>query len=400
MNVQLWTPPRLAWTLLGLVVGLEVALLGLDIAAHHSSMGSAGSTVGGLLVFAAFASVGAVVASHRPENPIGWLFCAAAICMVLANLSGAYVDLATRRDLPGAVGVTVGASWTWILGIGLLVPLVLVFPDGRPLEWARPYVRPVVIAWLGVLVAATIVAPGELVHAQGSSPAIDNPIAMARLSMVLHVFAVVGGIALIGLSIVSLAVRWRRAGTERRQISWFLLSVAIIVAAILFSNVVHLPDAFWFPIWATIPVTIGIAVLRYRLYEIDVIVRRTLIYGVVSALLAGLYAGIVLVLQAAFGSVTRGNELAVAGSTLAVAALFRPLLRRVQTVIDRRFYRRRVDAEATLAQFAARLRHQADLDTLLAELDAVIGQTLAPAHLSLWLRIPVTRRNDPETVAE
>jgi hypothetical protein len=392
------TSTRLAWALLGVVVGLELALLGMGVAARHSTMGGVVSTVVGLLVFGAFAVVGAVVAAHRPENPIGWLFCAAAICMLLANVSGGYADLASRRGLPAAVDVAVAASWTWILGIGLLVPIVLVFPDGRPLEWARPYVRPVVVAWLGVLVVASIVAPGELLPARGAKPAVENPVAAPGLSAVLHGFAVAGGVALIALSVASLVIRWRRAGDERRQISWFLLSVAIVVAAILVSNVVNMPDAFWFPIWATIPVTIGIAVLRYRLYEIDVIVRRTLIYGAVSALLAACYFGIVVALQGAFGSITQGNELAVACSTLAVAALFRPLRRRVQTIVDRRFYRSKVDAEATLARFGARLRHEADLDTLLAELHAVVGQTLAPEHVSLWLR--ADDRNDLGTVAQ
>jgi hypothetical protein len=383
------------------VAALEVALVGMGIAAGQSSMGSVASTTVGLLVFGAFAAVGAVVAAHRPENPIGWLFCAAAICMVLANVTGAYVDLAYQRGLPGGVAVLVAGSWTWIVGIGLLVPIVLVFPDGRPLAWARPYLWPAVVAWLLVLVAANFVAPGELASAQGARPAIENPIAVAGLSTVLHGLAVAGGIVLVGLSVASLTVRWRRAGDERRQISWFLLSVAIVVLAIPLSNFVHVPDAFWFPIWATIPVTIGIAVLRYRLYEIDVIVRRTLIYGVLSALLAGAYFGIVVALQAAFGSVTQGNELAVACSTLAVAALFRPLRTRVQGVFDRRFYRSKVNAEKTLADFGARLRHEADLETLLEEVYAVVGLTMAPAHVSLWLRGEgPARRNDFETVAQ
>jgi hypothetical protein len=380
------TSTRLAWTLLGVVLALELAFVAMAIAARHSSIGGVASTIVGLVVFAAFGAVGAVVAAHRPENPIGWLFCAAAICMLLANVSGAYIDLVSRRGLPGGVGVAVGASWTWIVGIGLLVPIVLVFPDGRALRWARPYVWPVVAVWLGVLVAASVLTPGKLVSAQGSTPAIENPLGVAGLSTVLHVLAAAGGVVLVALSVISLTVRWRRAGDERRQISWFLLSVAIVVAAILVSNVVNMPNAFWFPIWATIPVTIGIAVLRYRLYEIDVIVRRTLIYGAVSALLAGCYFGIVVALQEAFGSVTQGNELAVACSTLAVAALFRPVQRRVQTVVDRRFYRSKVSAEATLARFAARLRHEADLDALLAELHGAVREAFQPSEVSLWLR--------------
>jgi hypothetical protein len=271
---------------------------------------------------------------------------------------------------------------------------VIVFPDGRPLERVRRYVTPVTVAWLVVLVVASTVTPGELIPAHGSRPAIENPIGVQGLSAPLHLLALVGGIALVGLSVVSVVVRWRRAGDERRQISWFLLSVAIVVTAIVVSDFVSFPDALWFPIWATIPVTIGIAVLRYRLYEIDVIVRRTLIYGVVTGLLVGCYAAIVLVLQAAFGSVTRGNEFAVAASTLAVATLFRPLRRRVQTAVDRRFYRSKIDTEAMLAHFGTRLQHEADVDALLAEIDRVVRDALQPALVAVWLR------NDPETATQ
>jgi hypothetical protein len=396
-------PARRAWALLGLVVFLELGFVAMGVAAHRSNLGGVVSTAVGLLVFAVFAAVGAVVASHRPENPIGWLFCGAAICMLLANVSAAYLDLAARRDLPGSVAVAVASSWTWIVGVGLLVPLVLVFPDGRPLEWARPVAKPFVLTWLGVVVAGSVVTPGELYPARPPRPAIENPLGVPALSSVLHALGIAGAVTLIAASLVSLAARWRRAGDQRRQITWFLLSVAVVVATIFLSSVVSFPEALWFPVWATIPVAMGIAVLRYRLYEIDVIVRKTLVYGAVSALLAGCYAAIVLTLQSAFGWVTRGNELAVAVSTLAVAALFRPVRSRIQAVVDGRFYRAKVDAEETLARFGARLRGDLDLDALGAEISAVVAETMRPAHVSLWLRdgyhgMGAAARNDPETV--
>jgi hypothetical protein len=396
-------PAGFAWALLGLVVLLELGYIAMGIAAHRSNLGGVASTAVALLVFAVFATVGAVVASHRPENPIGWLFCAAAICMLLANVSSAYLDLAARRNLPGSLAVAVASSWTWIAGIRLLVPLVLIFPDGRPLDRLRRYAKPVVGTWLGLVVVASFVTPGELYPARPPRPAIENPIGVPALSTPLHGLGIAGALALIAAGLVSLVVRWRRAGDERRQITWFLLSVAIVVAVILLSAVASFPEVLWFPVWATIPVAMGIAVLRYRLYEIDVIVRKTLVYGTVSALLAGFYAAIVLALQVAFGSVTRGNELAVAASTLAVAALFRPVRSRIQTVVDRRFYRAKVDAEETLARFGARLRGDLDLDALRAEIAAVVGETMRPAHVSLWLRDGIGRadaapRNDSGTL--
>ena len=199
---------------------------------------------------------------------------------------------------------------------------------------------------------------------------------------------VVLGIAAI-LSFASLVVRLRRAsGREREQLRFVVRAFAVCIALLLAAF--SMPNDWGWPFVvlaiAGIPIATGIAVVRHRLWDIDVIVRKTLVYGGVSALLAGLYFGIVIGLQAAFSGLTRGNDLAIAGSTLAVAALFRPARARIQAFVDRRFYRGRYDAEQTLAAFSARLRDEVDLDALATELGQVVRDTMRPAHVSLWLR--------------
>jgi hypothetical protein len=203
------------------------------------------------------------------------------------------------------------------------------------------------------------------------------------------------GVLVVTISAVAaLVYRLRTAPEQRQQIKWFLAAVAL---ALVFDLSLAIADAFsssfdggpaalWLAVLGTIPVSVGVAILRYRLYDIDRIINRTLVYGLVTAALAGLYFGIVLALQQLFSSFTQGNNLAIAGSTLAVAALFRPARRRIQAVVDRRFYRHRYNAQQTLEAFSARLREEIDLDTLTAELRAVVGETIQPAHVSLWIR--------------
>ena len=194
----------------------------------------------------------------------------------------------------------------------------------------------------------------------------------------------------------SLVVRFRRSsGVERQQLKWVAASGAFLAVCLVSG-----PLLFWWTpfdgVWdviaplgfAVFPVAVGFAVLRYRMYEIDRIINRTVVYAIVTALLAGLYFGIVIGLQQAFSGLTRGNDLAIAGSTLAVAALFRPARTRIQEFVDRRFYRRRYDAEQTLTAFVARLREEVDLDELGRDLGAAVNDTMQPVHVSLWLREP------------
>jgi hypothetical protein len=270
-----------------------------------------------------------------------------------------------------------------IAAIGLGAFLLLIYPTGQVLSrrW-RP------VSWLlvasGLVVSLdTVFGPGTLSSVEGAAKPvqIDAP------------FFVHGGWAWPGfllaglLAIVSVAVRYRRSdAVERQQLRWFLAAVPIFVTSI-----------FWVPSsdalaalvalgLASLPIAAGIAILRYRLYDLDLVVKRTLVYGVVTAGLAGLYFGIVLALQEVFSSVAGGSDLAVAISTLAVAVLFGPARRRVQRAVDRRFYRRRYDARRTLETFSARLRDEVDLDTLRAEMLGVVDETVQPSRVSLWLR--------------
>jgi hypothetical protein len=200
--------------------------------------------------------------------------------------------------------------------------------------------------------------------------------------------------ALLGLvCLAALAVRFRRArGVERQQLKWFLFASAITLASIIASQQQPVLRLLTVPLVATIPVATGIAILRYQLYDIDRLISRTLVYALLTALLGAVYAGVVLVLvQVSGGIATKPPSWAVAGATLAAAALFQPARRRIQAVVDRRFNRRRYDAARTVEAFGARMRDQIDLDTLSTELLAVVDQTMEPTRVSLWLRPSPTR---------
>jgi hypothetical protein len=382
---------RLAWSLWALVLALDIATSVFEIMAGKANGDAVATFVLAFIVFQTLATVGAIVASEHPGNPIGWLFLAAPILMMLANASGAYVDLAVKRSLPGAVFVDLAFGPAWLVGLGLILALVVLFPDGKP-----PSPR-----WrgLGRLVAAAMVFVG--VTAVFSQRKLDpplehtnNPVFNSGLAAVFAVVAVATGLFLVVAGLYSLTVRFRRNREQREQIKWVLLAVAFAVLVLIPSSIADslsasfdgFPDAVWLAVIGTIPLATAIAIFRYRLYEIDRIVNRALVYGIVTALLAGAYFGIVLALQEAFSGFTRGNDLAIAGSTLAVAALFRPARRRIQAFVDRRFYRRRYDAQQTLQEFSTRLRDEIDLGTLHSELERVVRDTMQPEHVSIWLR--------------
>ncbi len=354
----------------------------------------------GFAILVVCATVGALVVSRQPRNPIGWVLCAVAVATGLDALARGYAEhWLSGRQASQTLGQT--AAWfseaAWVFFI--LVPAVflpLLFPDGRLLSrrW-RP------VAWCGALGIAGIVA-AELLTAGplDNFPQLENPYAVESpaVDLLEPLGSALPPLAALGAAL-SLVLRFRRSGYEQRQqIKWIAWAGALMAAAMM----AYMPvDALFGDGVANamvalgvlgLPLAAGLAILRYRLYEIDVVINRTLVYGALTATLAGSYLGSVLLLQLVLSAVTAGSGLAVAGSTLAVAALFQPARRRIQAIVDRRFYRRKYDAARTLERFGAHLRDEVSLDALSDDLRRVVADTMAPAHVTLWLRAPEARR--------
>lgn len=385
-------PTRLApfaWIPTALAVLVGVVFMLLSLASEEGRNADPAGTATLLVMTVTLLSIGALVTNRQPQNPIGWVFVATAFFFTLGYTAYEYAVYAylVRPDTPGFEIAAWIDAWFWFPAVMMpFTLLLLLFPDGHPpsRRW-----RPLLWVILAALVIGTIGAAFTAGALDGIDFAeIDNPVGVAGAQTVSIVAMVVLAVSAC-LSFASLVVRLRKAsGREREQLRFVVRSFALCVVLVITAFAIQ-SDWSW-PVLvlavAGIPIASGIAVVRHRLWDIDVIVRRTLVYGGASALLAGLYFGIVIGLQAAFSGLTRGNDLAIAGSTLAVAALFRPLRRRIQAVVDRRFYRRRYDAEQTLAAFSARLRDEVDLDQLGRDLGSVVHDTMHPKHVSLWLR--------------
>ena len=398
---------RLAWSLWALSVALVPVSLALGILALSASLPPTRERILPLIavvdvLVVAYATVGALVAARRPRNAIGWIFCVIGLALALVAASSGYADHTLYGDgggLPGGELAAWLSEWLAILTV-FAAPcfLFLLFPDGRPpsRRW-RPLLWLLAAAAAAAFLAEAF-SPGAV--SEFSYPGLENPVAVeGTAGEVLGWIRDQGdGVAIVAslLSIAAMVVRFRRSqGLERLQLKWVAYAAAVTAASFGVSFV--LPDAvpgvvndgvFFLGIagFAAIPVAAGIAILRYRLYEIDRIVNRTLVYAALTASLIAAYLGGILLLQQIFRPLTEGSDLAIAGSTLAVAALFRPLRSRIQAVVDRRFYRRRYDAARTLEAFGARLRDELDLEALNGELAGVVRETMQPAHVSLWLR--------------
>jgi hypothetical protein len=403
----------LAWSLCGLSVAMVVAsvpLLVLARSAHVPSSWDADLTTGGLLasgLFLVFPLVGALIASRRPENPIGWLCLADGLLWMSTNMLDYYsvYGMAKPGSLPFALGAAAINNWLWVPSVGLLATYVfLLFPNGRltSRRW-RP------LAWLsGVVIVATSVgvmlSPGSLDMPRG----IRNPFGLeAAPSVTTVAYLILPLLPLCMLaSALSLVMRYRRSkGEERQQIKWIAFAASLVALVYLIAMVasfVHPSEAWttvgsvwWLNLltiaallsFVTIPIAVGFAVLKYRLYDIDLIINRTLVYGLLTATLVALYFGVIVVLQRVFVALTgQKSTLAVVASTLLIATLFTPLKRLIQGFIDRRFYRRKYDARKTLESFSARLRDETDLDAVSDDLVRVVTETMQPAHVSIWLR--------------
>jgi hypothetical protein len=395
---------RLAWSLWGVAVAsTAVGLVFLVLNGSTETPNSIGSpAIDGVFAafFLSFATVGALIAARQPRNPIGWLFLAGGVAAALEEplLGWSTYALVTEPGwLPGGAAAALVADAVWLpsLASATLFMFVL-FPTGRPpsLRW-RPFIW-VFTLDMAVYVVATLLNPGGLYF----FPSVDNPIGIEAagesLQIAVDYASPIVFVSLL-LGLVALLVRFRRSsGVERGQLKWIVYVAAVFVALtpgliVLGEREVEwagvlVSDLVFTALICCVPVAVGIAILRYRLYDIDVVINRTLVYGVLTATLVGAYVGSVLLLQLALSPLTEDSDLAIAGSTLAVAALFRPARARIQRTVDRRFYRRRYDASRTLDTFGARVRDQVELDSLGAELRAVVVETMQPAHVSLWLR--------------
>jgi hypothetical protein len=348
------------------------------------------------------AAVGFIVARRQPANPLGWLFLAAGIFLFVSNAGAdyAYVIYRLGHRLPfGPIGLVLDQMWT--AGLVLFIVVILLFPDGRlPSRFWRWALRTYCALYLALVTAFAVATANALaahpvrIDAAGGLSAVDNPVGW--FAAVQHAILV----TLLAMSAGFIAhqlLSWRRSsGDRRQQLKWLASGAAVSIASLILgiafgatgttTTVLEwVENILWFGL-AALPVSMGVAILRYRLYEIDRIISRTLAYGVVTGLLIGAYAGLVLL---ATHVLSFSSSVAVAASTLAAAALFSPLRRRVQRVVDRRFNRARYDAELTVAAFAARLKDAVDLESVRADLAAVVQQTLEPAHLSVWTSRPV-----------
>jgi hypothetical protein len=392
----------LAWLLWTLCVMLAASGVLLDfytppVPARH---GPNFDVFAGVLLLS-YPTIGAFIVSHRPKNAVGWVLCGMGLIVEVHAFAGAYADytlFAHPGSLPGGKIMLWLTEWLAFPGGTLgVVLLVLLFPTGRLL--ARGWQA---VAWMAVggaalfaLWWATVPGPFYLYRS------IYNPFGIGGdLGEALDVLGRVGMAVLLLsaiASVFSVFLRLQGAeGEERQQIKWFAYAAAVLGGAFLViipaAQEIGGPGAAFVlavTVLSGVPVSLGAAILRYRLYDIDRIINRTLVYGTLTGTLALVYFGGITAAQAVFRSLTGQEEqpqLLIVASTLVIAALFMPLRRRIQGFIDRRFYRRKYDATKTLEAFSAKLRDETDLETLNSELVGVVRETMQPAHVSLWLR--------------
>jgi hypothetical protein len=392
----------LAWSLCALSLVLAALSLWLVALNHsHPNIPTYAPWLDNTLGALSYAPVGALVASRRPDNPIGWLVCLYGLVISLSYFSAEYAIYALLAE-PGSLPVAEALVWvlSWILPVIIVLSIfpLLLFPTGRLPSRRWRWLAWLTAAWMLLTVVTGAFASGALLGVLGP---IENPLGIDGLTGVYATLLLFVSPLLTAAAAFSLFVRLRRAvGVERQQIKWFAYAAVATVSAGTLANVI--PRVRDTPLWferagfvlfvafePAIPVSIGIAILRYHLYDIDIIINRTLVYGSLTATLLAVYFGGVATTQAIFRTITGHEEqpqLAIVVSTLVIAALFNPLRRRIQSFIDRRFYRSKYDARKTLQAFSAKLREETDLDALSGDLVGVVRETMQPAHVSVWLR--------------
>jgi len=391
--------PWLAWSLAALSVMMFVAAIVLHVLARSMDSPGQWSTLGAVgrvlsfLPFLAFPLVGALVASRRPRNSVGWILLADGLLWTFGSALDSYrvYGLARPGSVPFPVATYALSQWLWVPAVGLFaVYLILLFPDGR-----LPSRRWRLLAWFSGAVMALLSAGIAFGLEQYPWVSAAFPVVLALLPLC------------ILASAVSLVLRYRRAGSEvREQIKWVAFAALFVGVQFMIdigASVLLVPttasgreppwlaflDQVGFISFAGVPIAVGIAVLKYRLYDIDVIINRALVYFPLTAMLVGVYFGGVTATQALFRTLTSQEQLpqlVVVASTLVIAALFNPLRRRIQSLIDRSFYRRKYDAAKTLEGFSRKLRDETDLEALGDDLVGVVRETMQPEHVSLWLR--------------
>jgi hypothetical protein len=343
--------------------------------------------------------VGALTASRKPANTVGWILLGGAVCLARQEFAREYAAYGLLVD-PGSLLLVQPMAWlvSWIYAPGLLLLIAflpLYFPDGRlPAPRWKWIALSAAFCTVSLAVVSAIL-PGQIKNLQ-----IVNPLGIEALRPVLDLLNAIITVALFAIvfaAVASLLVRFRRSvGEERQQIKWLLYAAAAIPAWFLINPLLSaafpaLSDVAAFELvdillLAGTPIAIGVAILKYRLYDIDVVINRTLVYGTLTATLVALYFSGIVVLQRIFVLLTgQQSTIAIVASTLLIAALFTPLRRRIQSFIDRRFYRSKYDARKTLEAFSAKLRDETDLDALSDDLVGVVKETIQPAHVSLWL---------------
>jgi hypothetical protein len=383
--------------LAGVAVASLAAVIPLSVSAHL-----VGDGVVALVIGVPCAAIGFLVARRQPRNPLGWLFLVIAILLFVPTVGGdyAYLNYELGHRLPfAAAGLAVDGLWTQ--GLALFIVVILLFPDGRlPSRfwrwalgvWCAAFA--VELIGLAVATGSALAAHPVRVDTTGGLTTVDNP--TGWFAVIIHgslIVLLALSVSFIGRQVLS----WRCSSGERRQqLKWLASGAAVsivgLVLAVIFASssgsiptVMQWLDNFaWFGL-AALPVSIGVAILRYRLYDIDRIISRTLAYALVTGMLIGVFAGLVLLTT---DVLSLSSPVAVAASTLAAAALFTPLRQRVQRVVDRRFNRTRYNADRTVAAFAARLKDAVDVTAVRDDLTSVVQQTLEPAHVSLWIRPP------------
>src|SRR5215217_6090584 len=410
-GVSRHTSVWLAWALCALslaLTALSLLLLILNLSYPNTHLFE--PWLDNTLTAVFYPTVGAIVASRRPENPVGWLLCLYGFVISIGYFCAEYAIyalLAQPDSLPAGEAMVWIVSWVLPILNGLTVFLILLFPTGRlpSRRWRWLGWLTVIFVVVGVILGAF--SSGALLGILGP---IQNPLGIEGFSNIYYKAVVFTMVSLLPLAaFLAVFIRLRRAvGVERQQIKWFAYAAVATVSAATLAYLI--PIVVDTPLWfermgfalnvafiPAVPIAIGIAILRYRLYDIDILINRTLVYGSLTLMLALVYFGGVTATQAVFRALTGQEEqpqLTIVVSTLVIAALFTPLRRRNQSFIDRRFYRSKYDARKTLEDFSAQLRDETDLNALNEDLVGVVRETMQPAHVSLWLRPDTPRKGE------